>query len=60
MTWVTNDCNKGEVPLPPFLRNKIAQTLVSVLQVRCCLSCSPPCLTNVPELVHIALIKSFN
>lgn len=35
MTWVTNDCNNGEVPLPPFLRNKIAQTLVSVLQVRC-------------------------
>ncbi|KAF5841975.1 armadillo-type protein [Dunaliella salina] len=32
MTWVTRDCNASQVPLPPFLRNKIAQTLVSVLQ----------------------------
>jgi hypothetical protein len=34
MTWVTRDCNSTQVPLAPFLRNKIAQTLVAVLQVR--------------------------
>lgn len=33
LTWVTRDCNNAQVPLPPFLRNKVAQTLVSVLQV---------------------------
>lgn len=33
MTWVTRDCNNPQLPLPPFLRNKVAQTLVAVLQV---------------------------
>ncbi|KAJ9528951.1 hypothetical protein QJQ45_000515 [Haematococcus lacustris] len=33
MTWVVRDCNDSQRPLPPFLRNKVAQTLVAVLQV---------------------------
>ncbi|GFR43596.1 hypothetical protein Agub_g4693, partial [Astrephomene gubernaculifera] len=32
MTWVQRDCNTPAAPLPPFLRNKVAQTLVAVLQ----------------------------
>ncbi|MEW5306130.1 MAG: hypothetical protein WDW36_008620 [Sanguina aurantia] len=32
MTWLQRDCNTSMALLPPFLRNKIAQTLVRVLQ----------------------------
>ncbi|KAG2493435.1 hypothetical protein HYH03_008254 [Edaphochlamys debaryana] len=32
LTWVTRDCNNPSTPLAPFLRNKVAQTLVAVLQ----------------------------
>jgi hypothetical protein len=33
LTWVTRDCTSLQLPLPAFLRNKVAQTLVAVLQV---------------------------
>ncbi len=33
LTWVTRDCTSPQVQLPPFLKNKVAQTLVAVLQV---------------------------
>eukprot|EP00798_Chlamydomonas_sp_ICE-L_P025196 gene25196-10836_t len=32
LTWLQRDCNTTTDPLPAFLRNKIAQTLVSILQ----------------------------
>ncbi|GIL47531.1 hypothetical protein Vafri_4333, partial [Volvox africanus] len=32
MTWVQRDCNTQQQPLTPFLRNKVAQCLVAVLQ----------------------------
>jgi hypothetical protein len=35
MTWVQRECNTQQPALAPFLRNKVAQCLVAVLQVRC-------------------------
>lgn len=40
MTWLQRDCNTSMALLPPFLRNKIAQTLVRVLQVSCLSGCN--------------------
>mmetsp|Transcript_5354 Transcript_5354/g.11718 ORF Transcript_5354/g.11718 Transcript_5354/m.11718 type:complete len:1077 (-) Transcript_5354:655-3885(-) len=33
MSWVHKDCNNAQNPMPVFLRNKLAQTLVSILQL---------------------------
>ncbi len=33
LMWLQRDCNDPQVALPAFLRNKLAQTLVSVLQL---------------------------
>ncbi len=43
LTWLQRDCSDLKSGLPPFLRNKLSQTLVSVLQVCYCVGVMQLC-----------------